>query len=350
MEATTQPSKKRLLLALAAAILAVVGWTVVAKRYGSADPKPKPSPATVSELYGQALQAIEEKRIDDAIEIYTRLNELDPNAGWQMERGQVYFQKGEEGKALADFSELIGKDPLHKYAYSHRGNILQNQKEYLLAIDDYSTSIRINKANEWDSFNRASCWQGLYEYEKAINDYSISIQINPEQYAAHTYRGCCFFELKNYQSARNDFERALKIDSTDVEAHIGLANTHAKLKNYDLAVPSYEKALKILPGEFVLSSYAWFLATCPDEKYRNGTKALDSSLQAIAKLKTIEAKYHSTLAAALAETGDFERAVIEELKAMDLLLAEKHKDVEELKRAEKRLALYQNKKPYRDED
>lgn len=59
---------------------------------------------------------------------------------------------------------------------------------------------------------------------------------------------------------------------------------------------------------------------------------------------------HGLLAAAYAESGDFELAVAEQRKAIELLKAEKNPDPDDLKKAEARLQLYRDKKPYRDEE
>ena len=61
-------------------------------------------------------------------------------------------------------------------------------------------------------------------------------------------------------------------------------------------------------------------------------------------------KFADALACAYAEVGDFELAVAEQQKAIKLLKAKKSPDEDELKKAEARLKLYREKKPYRDEE
>ena len=95
----------------------------------------------------------------------------------------------------------------------------------------------------------------------------------------------------------------------------------------------------------VCEYYAFFRATCPVAKYRDGKKAVEMAKLAIEKAgKDADWEYPATLAAAYAEVGDFELAVTEQRKVLD----DKHIDATDKKEQEARLALYRAKKPYRD--
>ena len=108
----------------------------------------------------------------------------------------------------------------------------------------------------------------------------------------------------------------------------------------------FEAALKLNPMDWVYRVFAHFRATCPDEKYRDGKKAVELAKTAIEKAgKDADWSYHAALAAAYAEAGDFELAVAEQRKALD----DKSLDAEDRKKMETRLELYRAKKPFRDE-
>jgi hypothetical protein len=59
----------------------------------------------------------------------------------------------------------------------------------------------------------------------------------------------------------------------------------------------------------ILNGYAWALATLPREDLRNGALAVEIARAALAASGTDDPGTLDTLAAALAETGDFEQAV-----------------------------------------
>jgi len=64
------------------------------------------------------------------------------------------------------------------------------------------------------------------------------------------------------------------------------------------------------------------------------------------KGKDADWNHFAALAAAYAETGDFELAIVEQRKALD----DKSLDKDDKAKMEKRLELYRAKKPYRDEE
>ena len=86
---------------------------------------------------------------------------------------------------------------------------------------------------------------------------------------------------------------------------------------------------------------AWLLATCRDAKLRDGKKAVESATKACEITNWKQASFLDTLAAALAETGDFEHAVQRQNEAIDLSTTEQDKTAYQT-----RLALYLERKPY----
>ena len=100
---------------------------------------------------------------------------------------------------------------------------------------------------------------------------------------------------------------------------------------------------------------AWIFATCPEERYRDGRKAVAFAESALNKISSEEdttseqANIIGTLAAAYARNGQFDKAVTMQRKAIDLLLGETSGSGSEEKRLGKfrqRLDLYSNKQAF----
>ena len=122
------------------------------------------------------------------------------------------------------------------------------------------------------------------------------------------------------------------------------AQIHKALHQPDESLRDYDEAIRIVPNYAVaLSGSAWLRATCPDERFRDGKKAVEHASKACELAQWKDFDSIDTLAAAHAEAGDFDKAIELETKALD--------DPEWAKAngdgGRKRLAMYREKKPYR---
>jgi tetratricopeptide (TPR) repeat protein len=93
------------------------------------------------------------------------------------------------------------------------------------------------------------------------------------------------------------------------------------------------------------NTLAWIKATCPDSSVRNGPEAVSAATQACELTRWKLASLIDTLAAACAESGDFERAV--RLQKQALLVGNAPES--ERGAMQERLALYKQSQPYREQ-
>lgn len=89
---------------------------------------------------------------------------------------------------------------------------------------------------------------------------------------------------------------------------------------------------------------AWIESTCPDSSVRDGKDAISAATKACELTEWKEASWIDTLAAACAESGDFQRAIQLEEQALQ---TGKLPESEE-KAMQERLALYKRAQPYRE--
>jgi len=174
---------------------------------------------------------------------------------------------------------------------SYSATDLTQQGVAFLMAQRFDQAVKVlSKAIQGDPNNaKAAHYRGIARYyqgkvDLAIADYSRALEIAPDLTKAYTSRGVALFRKGEFQSAKKDLGRAFSIDPTDANA---------------------------------LNQMAWMLAVYPDKQYRNGKKALDLAHKAI-NLKTTP-NYFDTLAAAYAETGQFEDAARIQRKVIALL-------------------------------
>jgi tetratricopeptide (TPR) repeat protein len=87
---------------------------------------------------------------------------------------------------------------------------------------------------------------------------------------------------------------------------------------------------------------AWILATCRDDRFRDGRRAVELAHEASEAVVYKDASIVRTLAAAYAETGEWEEAIKCSKKALELA------DISLKDQLQKELASYEAKQPWRN--
>ncbi|NIM70661.1 MAG: hypothetical protein GTO48_09480, partial [Xanthomonadales bacterium] len=89
---------------------------------------------------------------------------------------------------------------------------------------------------------------------------------------------------------------------------------------YGDALAYLELAHAANPGDVaVANNLAWLLATCPEPRYRNGPRALRLARQACEATAHKSPPLLDSLAAAYAETGQFDQAVATTRQALEIV-------------------------------
>ena len=124
-----------------------------------------------------------------------------------------------------------------------------------------------------------------------------------------------------YKEAINDYDRAIAIRPTAAIAFNNRGFTHQALGSFDQAKADYRHALDLQPDHPNVrhKNLAWLLATCPDDRYRDGAAAVEHACCAMELTGWKEDAWLPIVAAAYAEAGDFDAAVEWQSKAIDKL-------------------------------
>jgi tetratricopeptide (TPR) repeat protein len=127
-------------------------------------------------------------------------------------RGIEYQTKGDDDRAIADFTAAIRLDPKHAKSYNSRGNAYHAKGDDDRAIADYTAAIRLDPKDAYTYNNRGSAYKGKGDLDRAIADYSETIRLNPSLDKAYSSRGTAYLYSGNPAKALADVSQASELD------------------------------------------------------------------------------------------------------------------------------------------
>lgn len=282
--------------------------------------------------------------LDSALASYESALGLDPenpDAHWG--RAKVFARKNQPEVGLAEVTAAILRRPDSARLHSARG-LIQLPTAPREALQDFEAAIRLQPDFAVAYSNRGAAELVLGEFDAALESANRALSLDPQLSTPYTIRGRVYETKRKHAEALLAFDQAIARDSENKWALGWRALSEAHLGRYEEARRHLQDAVRRFPGAFELHvALAWFLASCPDPAYRNGEMALREARRAV-KLSSGEVVALDSLAIASAEAGDYEAAIRWTTEALTKLPASSA----DRKDLERRLANYQQRKPFRD--
>jgi tetratricopeptide (TPR) repeat protein len=247
-----------------------------------------------------------------------------------------YLSAGENDQAIADATHAIELEPNAAEYRMFRSQAYTRTARLDLALDDANEAIRLAPNTAYCYSSRGFIYMAMGDSAKAIADLSHAIELDPNNAMFLVQRGFAYGMAGRYAETQADWQGAIKMR------------------------PDYGPAY---------SALGWLQATCPDAKFRDAKQALENAKRGaglgapamlVAVVSTAAAKSDAkpkpgpnspavawsldALAAAYAESGDFQQAVAVQQQA----ISHNHLAPNPLATKEQQLlALYRQQKPYR---
>ena len=181
---------------------------------------------------------------------------------------------------------------------------------------------------------------------EGLKDYAEAIRLKPTAAAWYGNRGLIHLETKKLDDAIADFTSAVDLSPLNEVAYRNRALAYSRKKDWAKAAEDYAQVVELNPESPTgLNGLAWILCTAPDDKVRDGKRALEAAKKVCDLTDNKNGGYLDTLAAAYAELGDFPKAVEWQEKA----LKAGGLPVKDVEAAKQRLELFKGKKAYRGE-
>jgi len=261
--------------------------------------------------------------------------------------GEALAEQGKIDAAVRHYHEALRIKPDFVGPLLNLGVALKEKGELNEAINYFSKVLRM-KSNRADAhYELGDTLKIKGDFVGAIKHYFEAIRIKPDRAKVYNNLGVVLALQNKGKEAIIRFSEALRIDPAYAGAYYNLGKVFANQGKIKEAILNYRKALRFSPYmPEALYNLSWILACHVDEKYRNGTEAVQLA-ETLCKITKYEQPLaFDALAAAYAETGRFEEAVLAAQKGLKLALL--YGPEELAPNLKKRLRLFQAGHPYRE--
>jgi tetratricopeptide (TPR) repeat protein len=165
-------------------------------------------------------------------------------------RAIEYRSKGDDLRALADYSEAIRLYPNDGDYYHNRGNIWLGRKDYVLAIADFGEAIRLAPNDASAYYNRGSAFAHRGENGHALADFNEAIRLAPNDAGAFNNRGLVWGRQGDNERAIADFSEAIRLAPDQAAAaYYNRGRVWYRLKDYPRAVADLDEAARLDPAD-----------------------------------------------------------------------------------------------------
>ncbi len=241
------------------------------------------------------------------------------------------------------WTTTIDRAPQTGTAYANLASEMNRHKNYKRARELARTALGILPGNRVAHIALARSSTGLGDYTTAEKQYEIALAIRPDDLGVLVSLAGAKLELGKHKEAeayarrliqlepqaaiwqdvlarilarigrnaeaRAAFEKSLQLDPTHLEARFRLSDLLRYSGQPENAIRTLEDGLKLMPGNpTIAAKLAKLLASTRVDELRDGDRALKLARSAFRYAESIQPLAHEALAAALAETGDFDGA------------------------------------------
>ncbi len=282
----------------------------------------------------------------DVAERYLReVIELNPNDfGAQFTLGDILVQAGRFQEALQPINEGLRVAPQLGHGYVLFGDAYAGAGDAVRAINSYGVALK-NGAPPLDVYIKiAQQYEKSADWGQAEQAYRKGLEVQADSFEARYNLGQMLSRQNRIPEAIVEFQAVLASSPTVHLTHCNLGDLYEREGDLKMAVEHYRSGVKAEnPPPDIADRLAWILSTNNDATLRDGQEALRLAQYGVRATKGAHAPLVESLAAALAETGDYAGA----LRAQERAIAAYAAQVPEAARA--RLETYRSQSPHRQQ-
>ena len=250
-------------------------------------------------------------------------------------------------EALADLRAAARLHPHDAASQARLAYALVQAGQLDEAVEQFQKAIQIRPDSPEAHNDLAVVLLEKGDAEQAVFQFYQALKLAPDNAFVRTNLIQLFARLTRDTNAVARLQRVVQLTPEWAQAHYSLAVALQSDHQFSPALVHYKKALDLEPQNLAVQSrLAWLLATCPDASLRNGSRSLELARQIERLSDGRNPQVPDILAAAFAETGQFDQALQTATRACALAASQTNQPL--LTAIKKRLELYQAHSAYHD--
>ncbi|HZL44458.1 MAG TPA: tetratricopeptide repeat protein [Verrucomicrobiae bacterium] len=258
-----------------------------------------------------ALALMDRGEMDQAGKHLARALEIRPDYAEALSNmGLVLLRQGKVDDGIARYRAAALNQPRDPELHHNLACALLQKDLWDEAIEEFEIALRLNPdfSQSRSDLARALAFQGRLKEAEA--QWTKLLASEPANADDHANLGLVLAAENDFSQGIVQLQTAVNLNPTNVQVRVQLASILDNAGRTKEAVEHYRRALALEPGiPGVLNNLAWIFAANSDPQIRNGAEAVRLAEQACALTQYQEPVLVSTLGAAYAEAGRFDKAV-----------------------------------------
>jgi tetratricopeptide (TPR) repeat protein len=194
-------------------------------------------------------------------------------------------------------------------AHSNLGALLLAEGRLDESMDHHQRAMGLKPGSAIANNNFANALLAAGRLDEAIEHYRAAIRDEPGAPEPRYNLATALARQGRFAEAAAEYEEITRMRPRHADAQRALGKALAAIGRPAEGLERLREAMRLEPGRAeCLRDAAWLLATCPDERVRDGAEALRLATRAIESARVPAPIDLDVLAAACAEAGEFERA------------------------------------------
>ena len=235
-----------------------------------------------------------------SLEIDKQSNDIDEMVARAFEDEQKHNLKA----AIADWSEVLKRDPDNIDYLAARGELLGEDRQLEAGLQDAAKILELDPKNISARILRSKTYEIQGKFDQALLELNASIERNPNSVEPYMARRDFYTRQDRNDEALADSDRILQLSPDPTDGYLSRANIYVETEEFDKAIEYASKALQSDPENW-LGFYLRGGAHAKKFEFAEAMKDLDEA----ERLAPNRSEVWGSRGAAHAENGEFEKAL-----------------------------------------